>query len=63
MGDTTGDRRSVEQHGRGDRALSSARWWMRMIVDGRGGAEVRCQESHEDHRPGEYVSRGHGQAS
>jgi hypothetical protein len=24
-----------------------------MIVDGRGGAEVRCRESHEDHRPGD----------
>jgi hypothetical protein len=34
-----------------------------MIVDGRGGAEVRCRESHKDHRPGEYVSRGHGRAS
>jgi hypothetical protein len=29
-----------------------------MIVDGRGGAEVRCRESHQDHRPGEYVSGG-----
>jgi hypothetical protein len=57
------DRRSVEQHGGGDRALSSARRWTRMIVDGRGGAEVWCWESHEDHRPGEYVSRGHGRAS
>jgi hypothetical protein len=47
----------------GDRALSSTRWWMRMIVDGRGGAEVRCRESHEDRRPGEYVSRSHGRAS
>jgi hypothetical protein len=34
-----------------------------MIVDGRGGAEVRCREPHEDHRPEEYVSRGHGRAS
>jgi hypothetical protein len=25
-----------------------------MIVDGRGGAEVRYRESHEDHRPGEF---------
>jgi hypothetical protein len=45
-------RRSVEQHGGGDRALSSARRSTRMIVDGRGGAEVRCWESYEDHRPG-----------
>jgi hypothetical protein len=34
-----------------------------MIVDGRGGVEVRCQESHEDSHPGEYVSRSHGRAS
>jgi hypothetical protein len=34
-----------------------------MIVDGRGGAEVRYRESHEDHRPREYVSRSHGRAS
>jgi hypothetical protein len=34
-----------------------------MIVDGRGGAEVRCRESHQNHRPGEYVSRSHGRAS
>jgi hypothetical protein len=34
-----------------------------MIVDGRGGAEVRCRDSHEDRRPGEYVSRSHGRAS
>jgi hypothetical protein len=27
---------------------------MRMIVDGRGGAEVRCRESHEDRRAGEF---------
>jgi hypothetical protein len=38
---------------RGDRALSSWRRWTRMIVDGRGGAEVRCRESRQDHRPGE----------
>jgi hypothetical protein len=25
-----------------------------MIVDGRGGAEVRCWESHQDRRPGEF---------
>jgi hypothetical protein len=31
-----------------------------MIIDGRGGAEVRCRESHEDHHPGEYVSIRHG---
>jgi hypothetical protein len=29
-----------------------------MIVDGRGGAVVRHRESHQDHRPGEYVTRG-----
>jgi hypothetical protein len=34
-----------------------------MIVDGRGGAEVRFRESHEDRRPGEYESRSHGRAS
>jgi hypothetical protein len=34
-----------------------------MIVDERGGAEVRCRESHEDRRPGEYVPRSHGRAS
>jgi hypothetical protein len=33
--------RLAKQHGGGGRALSSARW-TRMIVDGRGGAEVRC---------------------
>jgi hypothetical protein len=43
--------------------LPSARRWTRMIVDGRGAAEVRCWESHEDRRPGEYVSRSHGRAS
>jgi hypothetical protein len=37
--------------------------WTRMIVDGRVGAEVRCRESRQDRRPGEYVSRGHGRAS
>jgi hypothetical protein len=41
--------------------LSSARRWTRMIVDGRGGAEVRCWESHKDYRPGEYVSRNQDQ--
>jgi hypothetical protein len=25
-----------------------------MIIDGRGGAEVRCRESRQDHRPGEF---------
>jgi hypothetical protein len=25
-----------------------------MIIDGRGNAEVRCQESRQDHRPGEF---------
>jgi hypothetical protein len=34
-----------------------------MIVDRRGGAEMRCRESHEDRRPREYVSRSHGRAS
>jgi hypothetical protein len=34
-----------------------------MIIDGRGGAKVRCRESHEDRRPGEYVSKSHGRAS
>jgi hypothetical protein len=34
-----------------------------MIVDWRGGAEMRCWESHKDRRPGEYVSRSHGRAS
>jgi hypothetical protein len=29
----------MERHGEGDRALSLARWWTRMIIDGRGGAE------------------------
>jgi hypothetical protein len=53
----------VEKHGGGDRALSSARRWTRMIVDGRGDAEVRCWESHEDRCPGEYMSRSHGRAS
>jgi hypothetical protein len=43
--------------------LSSARRWTRMIVDGRDGAKVRCWESHEDRRLGEYVSRSHGRAS
>jgi hypothetical protein len=42
MGDTMCDRRSVEQHGGGDRALSSGRRQIRMIVDERGDAEVRC---------------------
>jgi hypothetical protein len=63
MGDIAGDRRSVEQHGGGDKTLSSGRRWTRMIVDGRGGAEVRCRESHEDRRPREYVSRSHGRVS
>jgi hypothetical protein len=62
MGYTSGDRRSVEQHGGGDQTLSSGRRWTRMIVDGRGGAEVRCRESHEDRRPGEYMSKSHGRA-
>jgi hypothetical protein len=34
-----------------------------MIVDGRGDAEVRCRESHEDYCPREYMSRSHGRAS
>jgi hypothetical protein len=34
-----------------------------MITDRRGDAEVRCQESCQDRRPGEYVSRSHGRAS
>jgi hypothetical protein len=34
--------------------LSSARCWMRMIVDGRGGADVRCQESRQDRCSGEF---------
>jgi hypothetical protein len=63
MGDTAGDHRSVEKHGGGDRTLSSARQWTRMIVEGRGGAEVRCRESHEDLRPRKYMSRSHGHAS
>jgi hypothetical protein len=25
-----------------------------MIIDGRGGVEVRCRESRQDHRPGEF---------
>jgi hypothetical protein len=54
---------TVEQHGGGGMVLLSASWWMKMIVDGKGGAEVRCRESHEDHRPREYVSRSHGRAS
>jgi hypothetical protein len=46
---------TVEQHGGGSMALSSARWWTKMIIDGRGGAEVRRWESRQDHRPGECV--------
>jgi hypothetical protein len=38
---------------RGD-VLSMA-LWTRMIIDGIGGAEVRCQESHQDRRPREYI--------
>jgi hypothetical protein len=34
-----------------------------MIVDGRGGAEMRYRESHENRIPEEYVLRGHGRAS
>jgi hypothetical protein len=26
-----------------------------MIIDGIGAAEVRCQESHQDRRPREYI--------
>jgi hypothetical protein len=63
MGDATCGRRSVEQHGGGDRALSSERRWTRMIVDGRGGAKVRCRESHENRRSGEYVSRSDGRTT
>jgi hypothetical protein len=58
-----GDHRSVEQHGG---AKGRRRWQSGgrgMIVDGRVGAEVRCRESRQDRRPGEYVSRGHGRAS
>jgi hypothetical protein len=25
-----------------------------MIIDGRGGAEVQCRESRQDHHPGEF---------
>jgi hypothetical protein len=35
-------------------ALSSASWRMRMIIDGRGGTKVRCRESRQDRRPGEF---------
>jgi hypothetical protein len=34
-----------------------------MIIDGRGSAEVRCRESHQDRCPGENESRSHGRAS
>jgi hypothetical protein len=34
---------------------SSGRRWKRMIIDGRGGAEVRYQECHEDRRLGREV--------
>jgi hypothetical protein len=61
--ETMGIRCLAEQHGGGGTKLSSARWWMRMIVDGRGGAKVRCQESYQDRHPGEYVSWSHGCAS
>jgi hypothetical protein len=54
MGDTAGDRCSVEQHGGGDMALSSARQWTRIIVDERGGAKVRCRESRQDRHLGEF---------
>jgi hypothetical protein len=57
MVEAAGDRRWAKRHGGGDRVMSSARRWRWMIVDGRGGAEVRHRESRQDCRPGEYVSR------
>jgi hypothetical protein len=69
VSEAAGDCRSMEQHGGGDRALSSARQWSRMIVDGRGSTEAIVGrrsdrvKSHEDHHPGQYVSRNHGRAS
>jgi hypothetical protein len=76
VGGATGWRWRARRHGRyggwssfgrttrrGDRASSSWRRWTRIIVDGRGGAEVRCRESHEDHCPREHMSRIHGCAS
>jgi hypothetical protein len=44
--------------------LSSARCWMRMIVDGKGGANVRCRETRQDRCSGEFeASKSHGRAS
>jgi hypothetical protein len=55
IGEAAGDHRLVERYGGCDRVLSSARRWTWMILDGRGGAKVRCQESHQDRRPGECI--------
>jgi hypothetical protein len=49
MGEAVGDRRLVERYGGGTTVLSSARWRRWMIVDGRGGAEVRCRKSRQVH--------------
>jgi hypothetical protein len=54
VSEAAGGRCSTERHGGGDMVLSSARWWMRMIVDGRSGAEVWCRESRQDRCPGEF---------
>jgi hypothetical protein len=63
MGEAAGDRRSAERHGGDNMVLSSASWRRWMIVDGRGGAEVRCWECHQDHSPRECVSSSHGRVS
>jgi hypothetical protein len=59
-----GDRRSVERHGGGNRVLLSAsRWWC-MIIDWKGGAEVRPWESRQERCPGEFeVSKSQVRAS
>jgi hypothetical protein len=58
MGKAAGDHRWVKCRGRDDEELSSIRWWMWMIIDGRGGAEVWYLESHEDHCLGREVCAG-----
>jgi hypothetical protein len=39
---------------RGRHGVVVGKGWTRMIVDGRVGAEVRCRESRQDRRPGEF---------
>jgi hypothetical protein len=57
MGEAAGDHRSVEQHGGGNRVLSSARWWRWIIVHGSGAAEARCRESRQVRFRGSQLSQ------